>query len=129
MILDAGFLISLDRSERAADAFLTEATRSETSLYTTEPVVAQVWRGGSRQARLAAFLKTIVIYPLDDGRAVGQLLAQTATSDVVDAHVVITAVRLGRDILTGDANDLSALSAVLGPAAPTVHSWPQTSKP
>ena len=83
-----------------------------------------MWRGGSRQARLAAFLETIVIHPLDDGRSVGQLLAQTKTSDVVDAHVVITAVRLGHDILTGDPDDLTKLSAVLGPASPTVHSWP-----
>lgn len=124
MILDAGFLISIDRSERAAHAFLTAASRSEIALHTTQPVVAQVWRGGSRQARLAAFLETIVIHPLDDGRPVGQLLAQTKTSDVVDAHVVITAVRLGHDILTGDPGDLTTLSAVLGPASPAVHSWP-----
>ena len=124
MILDAGFLISVDRSERAAHAFLAAASRSEVALQTTHPVVAQAWRAGSRQARLAAFLKTIVIHPLDDGRPVGQLLAQTKTSDVVDAHVVITAVRLGHDILTGDPDDLTTLSAVLGPAAPTVHSWP-----
>ncbi len=83
-----------------------------------------MWRGGSRQARLAAFLTTIVIHPLDDGRPVGQLLAQTETSDVVDAHVVITAVRLGHDVLTGDPDDLTTLSAVLGPASPIVHSWP-----
>ena len=124
MILDAGFLISVDRSERAAHAFLTAASRSDVALHTTHPVVAQVWRSGSRQARLAAFLKTITVHPLDDGRPVGQLLAQTKTSDVVDAHAVITAVRLGHDILTGDPDDLTALSAALGPAAPTVHSWP-----
>ncbi len=124
MILDAGCLISIDRSERAARAFLHAASRSETALHTTHPVVAQVWRNGSRQARLAAFLETITIHPLDDGRPVGQLLAQTQTSDVVDAHVVITAVRLGHDILTGDPDDLTMLSAVLGPASPTVHTWP-----
>lgn len=124
MILDAGFLISVDRSERAAHLFLTAATRSETALHTTQPVVAQVWRGGSRQARLAAFLKSIVIHPFDDGRPVGQLLAHADTSDVVDAHVVITAVRLGHDILTGDPDDLTTLGAVLGPAAPTIHTWP-----
>lgn len=124
MILDAGFLISIDRSERAARTFLTAATRSETSLHTTHPVVAQVWRHGSRQARLSAFLKTITIHALDDGRPVGQLLAQTGVSDVVDAHLVITAVRIGHDILTGDPDDLTALSEALGPAAPTVHPWP-----
>jgi len=123
-MLDAGFLISVDRSERSAQAFLTAASGSETALHTTQPVVAQVWRNGSRQARLAAFLNTIVVHPLDEGRPVGQLLAQTRTSDVVDAHLVIAATRLGDDILTGDPDDLTKLSAVLGPASPTVHAWP-----
>jgi predicted Zn-dependent protease len=124
VILDAGFLISVDRSDRAAHAFLTAASRTETALHTTEPVVAQVWRNGSRQARLAAFLKTITVHPLDDGRSVGQLLARARTSDVVDAHLVIVAVRLGRDILTGDLDDLAKLAALLGPASPNLHAWP-----
>ena len=124
MILDAGFLISIDRSERTARTFLTAAARSETALHTTHPVVAQVWRNGSRQARLSAFLKTIPVHPLDDGRAIGQLLAQSRTSDVVDAHLVITAVRLGRDIVTGDPEDLTTLTSLLGPASPTAHAWP-----
>jgi hypothetical protein len=80
VILDAGFLISIDRSERTAHTFLTAAARSGTALHTTHPVVAQVWRPGSRQARLSAFLDTITVHPLDDGRPVGQLLAQTGTS-------------------------------------------------
>ena len=124
MILDAGFLISVDRSERTARTVLTAATRSGIALHATHPVVAQVWRTGARQARLSAFLKTITIHPLDDGRPVGQLLAQTESSDVVDAHVVITAVRLGHDILTGDPDDLTTLTTVLGPAAPEIHAWP-----
>lgn len=124
MILDAGFLISVDRSERPAHVFLAAASRTETALHTTQPVIAQVWRNGSRQARLSAFLKTITIHPLDDGRPVGLLLAQTKTPDVVDAHLVITAVRLGDDILTGDPDDLTTLSAALGPASPTIHAWP-----
>lgn len=124
MILDAGFLISIDRSDETAHAFLTAASRSETALHTTHPVLGQVWRSGPRQARLAAFLKTITIHPLDDGRPIGQLLAQTNTTDIVDAHLVITAVRIGHDILTGDPDDLSTLSAALGPASPTIHNWP-----
>ncbi|NND03617.1 MAG: hypothetical protein HKN91_12600 [Acidimicrobiia bacterium] len=120
----AGFNTVYTLPRRAAHAFMTAASRSEIVLDTTQPVVAQVWRGGARQARLAAFLKTIAIHPLDDGRPVGQLLAKTKTSDLVDAHVVMAAVRLGHDILTGDPNDLTTLSTVLGPASPTVHSWP-----
>lgn len=124
MILDAGFLISVDRSEQSARTFLAAAARSETGLHTTHPVVAQVWRNGARQARLSAFLKTIVIHPFDHGRSVGRLLAQATTSDVVDAHLVMLAVRLGHDILTGDHDDLTKLASALGPAAPTVHAWP-----
>jgi len=124
VILDAGFLISVDRSERNAHTLLTAAVSSGTSLHTTEPVVAQVWRNGARQARLAAFLKTVTIHPLADGRAVGKLLAHAGTTDVVDAHLVVMAVRLGSDILTADPGDLTALSEVLGPASPRVHAWP-----
>ncbi|MGB6058767.1 MAG: hypothetical protein WBF71_10915 [Microthrixaceae bacterium] len=123
MILDSGVLISIDRSEASAQSFLTAVVRSGAALHTTAPVVAQVWRS-SRQARLGAFLKTVSIHTLDDGRAVGQLLAQTATSDVVDAHLAICALRLGHDILTGDPDDLGKIAAAFGPAAPTVHAWP-----
>ena len=124
MILDAGFLISIDRSERAAHTFLSAASRSGTPMHTTHPIVAQVWRQGARQSRLAAFLETILVHPLDDGRAVGRLLAQAGSSDVVDAHLMVTAVRLGHDVLTGDPDDLTALAGVFGPASPAIHSWP-----
>jgi len=123
VILDAGFLISVDRSEKSAHTFLAAASRSGTALHTTHPVIAQVWRG-PRQARLAAFVNTITIHPFDDGRSIGHLLAQAGTSDVVDAHLVISAMRLNHDILTGDPDDLNRLTATLGPAAPTIHTWP-----
>ncbi len=55
MILDAGFLISVDRGEEPARVLLTALQRNRIALHTTDPVVAQVWRGGARQARLAAF--------------------------------------------------------------------------
>ncbi|MBS1837025.1 MAG: hypothetical protein JST64_04950 [Actinobacteria bacterium] len=124
MILDAGFLISVDRSEGSAHAFLEAAVRTGTDLHTTHPVVAQVWRDGSRQARLAAFLKVVRVHPLDDGPSVGLLLARSRTADVVDAHLVTCAVRVGHDILTGDPDDIAPLAASFGPAAPTVHTWP-----
>jgi hypothetical protein len=38
--------------------------------------------------------------------------------------MVICAVRLGHDILTGDPDDLITLASALGPAAPTIHAWP-----
>jgi hypothetical protein len=66
----------------------------------------------------------ITVHPFDDGRIVGRLLARSTTSDVIDAHLVVCAVRIGHDILTGDPGDIAALTALFGPAAPTVHTWP-----
>lgn len=124
MILDAGFLVSVDRGERSAQEFLHAALQRRTPLNTTHPVVAQVWRNGSRQARLARFLTTINIHPLDDGRAVGALLARSATADVVDAHLVTVAVEFAEPILTGDIADIEALVNLLPNARPRIHRWP-----
>ena len=93
MILDASFLISVDREELAAKAFIAAAIRRGTPLRSTHPVVAQVWRNGARQARLAQFLNTVEIHPFDDGHGVGSLLARSGTSDVVDAHLVSSPLR------------------------------------
>ena len=64
MILDAGFLISVDRNERAAQAFLSAVQRQHIGLHKTDPVVAQVWRNGARQARLAKFFEALTISPV-----------------------------------------------------------------
>ena len=124
MILDAGVLISVDRGEESARALLTAVARSGARLHTTHPVVAQVWRDGSRQARLAAFLKTVSVHSFDEGPSVGRLLALADSSDVVNGHLVLLALRLRDDILTGDTDDLARLGAPLGPAVPKIHSWP-----
>ena len=113
MILDAGFLIAIDRGHRAAQEFLTAALRHETPLRTTHPVVAQVWRDGARQARLAAFLGGIAVHPLDDGHAVGMILARAGTADVVDAHLVSVAIGVSEPVLTADVDDLATLVAWL----------------
>ncbi len=124
MILDAGFLISVDRDENIARVFLHTANTSGIPLHTTHPVVSQVWRNGSKQARLASFLKIITIHPFMDGKSVGRLLGQADSSDPVDAHLVALAMRLNDDILTGDPDDLGQLAATLGQHGPTIHSWP-----
>lgn len=123
MILDAGFLISVERGEASAQAFLVSHAKDQ-RWHSTHPVVAQVWRDGARQARLATFVKTLTVHPFDDGPAVGQLLARSATSDVVDAHLVAVAARLDLEVLTGDPDDIAAVGTHLGDKAPVVHRWP-----
>ncbi len=124
MILDAGFLISVDRGERGAQEFLTAALIHETPLTTTHPVVAQVWRDGAQQARLARFLQSVVIVAFEGGPEVGNLLARAGTSDVVDAHLVVVAVRRSEPILSGDMDDLQSLTSALFERRPNILHWP-----
>ena len=124
MILDAGVLVSVDRGERTAQAFLTAALNRATPLNTTHPVVAQVWRNGARQVRLTRVLNGIAVHAFDDGKAVGAILARSNTADVVDAHLVSIALQLSEPILTSDVDDLESLVASLPDHGPRVIRWP-----
>jgi len=79
--------------------------------------VAQAWRDGRRQARLAQLLgaEGIHIEPLDDrrARAAGQLCGVTGTRDIVDASVVLCARGRGHSVATSDVPDLRRLDAKL----------------
>lgn len=123
MILDAGVLVSVDRLEVAAGSLSRLSDQGDEALHTSEAVVAQVWRGGARQAVLARFLRALEVHPLHDGRAVGRLLRASGTSDVVDAHVALLAEELDDDILTGDVDDMTQLVAAL-PRRVGVLPWP-----
>lgn len=123
MILDAGVLVSVDRNEERARVFLTAAQRAGEPLHTSEAVVGQVWRDGARQARLASVLKGITVHALDDGRAVGALLARSGGSDVVDAHVVFLGAALGQRVLTGDPVDLEIIATAMGRSQPDILAW------
>ena len=70
-------------------------------------VLAQVWRGGGRQARLAQMLKQCWVEPLEEGLAkqVGVALQKAETSDVVDASVVVSAIGRGDTVVTSDPKE------------------------
>lgn len=112
MIIDAGPLIADgERINSRLWALIKRATQRGVDVHTTHPVLAQVWRNPARQANLARLLRHIEHHPLDNGAAVGQRLAASGTSDVVDAHLVVLAERLGTFVLTSDPADMTALSA------------------
>ena len=54
--LDAGALIAIERGDPEVRALLRQAAERGLEVHVVPEVVAQVWRGGSRQARLSAFL-------------------------------------------------------------------------
>jgi hypothetical protein len=109
-VLDAGALIALDRDDRAMWERLAVARSEGKPVITNVAVVAQVWRGG-RHARLAQALEVVSVLPLEAsmGRALGELLAESGTEDVVDASVVLLS-RAGDQIFTSDVDDLLALA-------------------
>jgi hypothetical protein len=115
MVLDAGALIALDRNERAMWVRLKALSDAGDLPVTHGGVIGQVWRGGPRQARLATALAGIDVRPLDDhlGRAAGELIAATQTSDVVDAALVLLASD-GDEIVTHDRGDITTLVSATG---------------
>lgn len=107
--LDAGALIALERGDRRIIALLDRSAEG-TEVHVVAGVVAQVWRSGARQARIARLLKApnVVVPPLDEitARAVGEICTRTGHSDVVDVHVVLNARENGHVIVTSDEDDL-----------------------
>jgi hypothetical protein len=109
VVLDAGALIAIDRADRRVIRLLELAR----DIHVPAGALAQAWRNPARQVRLGRVVSAegIVIHPLDglSARAVGQLCAATATSDIVDASVVIVAATVGGVTVTSDADDLRRL--------------------
>lgn len=113
LTLDAGALVAIDRNERTTMLRIKAAREHALPLSVPAAVVAQVWRDGQRQARLARLLASpsVEIVPLDERRArlSGQLCGLRGTADVIDASVVLCARERGHHILSSDVDDLRRL--------------------
>lgn len=111
VILDAGALIAIERGDQRARAYVLLAGAGHLRLVTSSGVVAQVWRGGGRQARLARLLDSDLLeeVPLDPSasRRIGALAAQVGASDVVDGHVALLALERDAVVATGDTEDIA----------------------
>lgn len=79
------------------------------------PVLAQGWRGGSRQALLVKLLAGCDVEPLGDGQArlVGALATRAGTTDVVDATVVEGALRRRDLVISSDPDDLRLIAGAV----------------
>lgn len=114
-VYDAGMLVALDRGDRAASLQHETLLRDGTLPLVPAGVLAQAWRGGERQARLAMALHGCVVHDLDEegARAAGALCASAGTADVIDASVVVAA-HPGSLVLTSDVEELRALAVAAG---------------
>jgi hypothetical protein len=113
---DTGALVAADRGERTTWARHRALLARREVPTTPAPVVAQAWRGGSRQALLARLLVGCDVEPLDDdqARSVGSLAARAATADIVGATVVEGALRRRDTVVSSDPDDLRAIASAVG---------------
>jgi hypothetical protein len=111
LILDAGALIGFDRRNKRVVALLEHAQQNGIAVKTTTGCVAQVWRDGARQARLARLLLGVDEREFSQraARRVGLLLASSGLTDVLDGSVVEIASD-GDVIVTTDPTDIVTLA-------------------
>jgi hypothetical protein len=109
---DAGALVAADRGERRVWARHGALLALRQVPTTPTPVVAQAWRGGSRQTLLARFLVgcDIELFDDDQARDVGVLAGRAGTRDIVDACVVEGALRRHDIVVSSDPDDLEAIA-------------------
>ncbi len=117
LTLDTGALIAFERNDRRLVVLLARALERGLTFVVPAGVVAQAWRDGRKQARLARLLGSseLTVEGLDDirARAAGQLCGAAGTKDVIDASVVLCARRRDHAIVTSDPDDLRRLDATI----------------
>ncbi len=109
-VLDSGALIAIERDRGRASRLMIAVLERAPALTVPAGVLAQVWRDGARQARLARLLRDprLLVAPLDRAaaQAVGALIARSGHPDIVDVHLALCARRLGQTVVTSDVDDL-----------------------
>ena len=112
VVYDAGALLAAERGDDRLRALHRRFLLHGISPYVPAPVLAQTWRGGSRQVGMARVLKGCALLPTDEdvAKRAGVLLGLSGTADAVDAIVVAAAIKLTATVVTSDPKDLRLLS-------------------
>jgi hypothetical protein len=114
LTLDAGALILLERGDGRVRSLLRRAVEQRLPVSVPAGVVAQAWRGGPRQARVARLLADpgVRVAVLDDptARAVGLLAGRSGHGDVVDVSVVLCALERDDTVVTTDPGDIRSVA-------------------
>jgi hypothetical protein len=112
VVFDAGAFVAWERNDKRVRALVQLAETGDITLRTSSGVVAQVWRGGPRQARLARLLGSGVVdeRPLDAAaaRQVGLRAGEVGGTDVIDGHVASLAMNRVARVVTSDGDDIRA---------------------
>ena len=115
IVYDTGALLAAERRNPDFLALHDEVTKARIRPLVPVVVLAQAWRGGP-QRQISRVLKACDILPDDQrtGRAAGLACAASGTTDVVDAIVIVTAVRHQAPIVTSDPGDLTHIADAIG---------------
>lgn len=117
VVLDAGAFIAFERNDRRVRALIELAIKHRAELHAPAAVIGQVWRDGSRQARLARLMGSGVVQvrPLDlaEAQAAGAVCGQSRTGDVVDASVALLAKTVGGIVVTSDPDNLRRIDPAI----------------
>jgi hypothetical protein len=112
---DAGALIAAERNSHKMWALHRRLL--ERGIRPTLPtvVLGQVWRGGP-QAQLSRLLRgcRTELFSESEARSAGAALAASASSDLVDAAVVVTALARADVVVTSDPEDLRHIAVAMG---------------
>lgn len=122
VVYDSGALIAIDRRGAIAAKRHQWFVGRGDRVIVPAVVAAQVVRKPSRQAPLMRALRGSDIAPFtrEHHEQVGKLLADSGTSDVVDAFVVLLAARNEAAIYTSDVEDIKRLVDTLGVELPVL---------
>jgi hypothetical protein len=119
---DTGALVAAGRNNRQMWALHAGYLAEEVIPTVPAPVLAEAWRGGSRQASLSRLLRMCDTEPMSEdlARNVGVLAGKSGHEDIVDVSVVEGAVRRGDAIVTSNMSHIRMVADASG-ASPRIE--------
>ena len=114
---DTGALVAAERNSRQMWALHAGYLAEEVIPAVPVPVLAEAWRGGSRQASLSRLLR-MCDHGADEreepARNVGVLAGKSGHDDIVDVSVVEGAVRRGDAVVTSNMTHIRMVADATG---------------
>jgi hypothetical protein len=113
---DTGALVAAERNNRQMWALHAGYLAEEVIPTVPAPVLAEAWRGGSRQASLSRLLRMCDTEPMSEelARHVGVLAGKSGHDDIVDVSVVEGAVRRGDAVVTSNMTRIRMVADATG---------------
>ncbi len=113
---DTGALVAAERNNRQMWALHAGYLAEEVLPAVPAPVLAEAWRGGSRQASLSRLLRMCDTEPMSGelARNVGVLAGKSDHDDIVDVSVVEGALRRGDAVVTSNVTHIRKVADAVG---------------